>query len=270
MQKQKFTDQMGREIEINFPPKRIISLVPSQTELLFDLGLTIEIAGITKFCIHPKDKFKLTTKIGGTKKLDIEKIKSLKPDLIIGNKEENEQQQIEELMKHFPVWMSDIINLSDAAQMIEKVGELVNKKEEALTICYQIKNNFEQLEENLVGIAPKSTVYFIWKNPNMLAGKQTFISEMLPYCGLKNVLELNRYPEITNEALKTLNPEVVLLSSEPYPFKTKHIEEFKSIWPNAKIKLVDGEMFSWYGSRLLRAADYFKNLHVNLFLKNHL
>ena len=87
---------------------------------------------------------------------------------------------------------------------------------------------------------------------------------------MKNVLGLNRYPEITNEALKTLNPEVVLLSSEPYPFKTKHIEEFKSIWPNAKIKLVDGEMFSWYGSRLLIAADYFENLHINLFLKNHL
>ena len=264
MQKQKFTDQMGREIEINFPPKRIISLVPSQTELLFDLGLTIEVAGITKFCIHPKDKFKLTTKIGGTKKLDIEKIKSLKPDLIIGNKEENEQQQIEELVKYFPVWMSDIINLSDAHQMIENFGELVNKKEEALMICTQIKNNFEQLEKSLLGNTPKSTAYFIWKNPNMLAGKQTFISEMLPYCGLKNVLELNRYPEITNEALKTLNPEVVLLSSEPYPFKAKHIEEFKSIWPDAKIKLVDGEMFSWYGSRLLRAADYFNFIGLQL------
>jgi len=270
MQKQKFTDQMGREIEINFPPKRIISLVPSQTELLFDLGLTNEIVGITKFCIHPKDKFKLTTKIGGTKKLDIEKIKSLKPDLIIGNKEENEKQQIEELIKHFTVWMSDIINLSDANQMIEKVGELVNKREEALMICSQIKNDFEQLEKSLVGITPKSTAYFIWKNPNMLVGKNTFINEMLPYCGLKNVLELNRYPVINDEELKKLKPEVVLLSSEPYPFKTKHIEEFKIIWPNTKIKLVDGEMFSWYGSRLLRAADYFENLHVNLFSKNHL
>jgi ABC-type Fe3+-hydroxamate transport system substrate-binding protein len=265
MQKQIFTDQMGREIEINFPPKRIISLVPSQTELLFDLGLSIEIIGITKFCIHPKVKFKLTTKIGGTKKLDIEKIKSLKPDLIIGNKEENEQQQIEELMKHFPVWMSDIINLSDANQMIEKVGELVNREKEALIISSQIKIDFANLRANLKDISPKTTAYFIWKNPNMIAGNQTFINEMLPFCGLKNVLELNRYPEINDEELKKLKPEVVLLSSEPYPFKAKHIEEFKSIWPNAKVKLVDGEMFSWYGSRLLKAGDYFKNLNKDLF-----
>ena len=260
MQKQKFTDQMGREIEINFPPKRIISLVPSQTELLFDLGLKKEILGITKFCKHPKDKFKHTTKIGGTKKLFLEKIKSLQPDLIIGNKEENEQQQIKELMKHFPVWISDIETLADATEMIEQIGELVNKKEEALKISLHIKSDFENLIESLKATSPKSAAYFIWKNPNMLAGKQTFINEMLPYCGLNNILELNRYPELSDKELHKLNPEVVLLSSEPYPFKEKHIKEFETIWPNAKVKLVDGEMFSWYGSRLIKAADYFKNL----------
>jgi len=264
MQKQKFTDQMGREIEINFPPKRIISLVPSQTELLFDLGLGDEIVGITKFCIHPKEKFKLTTKIGGTKKLDIEKIKSLKPDLIIGNKEENEQQQIEDLTQHFPVWMSDIETLSDALTMIEQVGDLVNKKEEGFVMSSQIAKDFELLKVDSLSIKPKSVAYFIWKKPNMLAGKQTFINEMLAYCGLKNVIEAIRYPSFTNEDLKKLNPEVVLLSSEPYPFTQKQMEEFQTIWPDAKIKLVDGEMFSWYGSRLLKAADYFKLLQSYL------
>lgn len=265
MQKQKFIDQMGREIEINLPLKRIISLVPSQTELLFDLGLTDEIIGITKFCIHPKDKFKLTTKIGGTKKLNIQKIIDLKPDLIIGNKEENEQQQITELMKHFPVWMSDIETLADASQMIEQVGELVGKSREALMINTQIKLDFENLIKSLKGVKLKPAVYFIWRKPNMLAGKQTFISEMLSYCGLKNVIDVARYPSFTNAALMNLKPEVVLLSSEPYPFSQKHIEEFQAIWPNAVIKLVDGEMFSWYGTRLLKAGDYFKKVSANLF-----
>lgn len=265
MQKQKFIDQMGREIEINLPLKRIISLVPSQTELLFDLGLTDEIIGITKFCIHPKDKFKLTTKIGGTKKLNIQKIIDLKPDLIIGNKEENEQQQITELMKRFPVWMSDIETLADASQMIEQVGELVGKSREALMINTQIKLDFENLIKSLKGVKLKPAVYFIWRKPNMLAGKQTFISEMLSYCGLKNVIDVARYPSFTNAALMNLKPEVVLLSSEPYPFSQKHIEEFQAIWPNAVIKLVDGEMFSWYGTRLLKAGDYFKKVSANLF-----
>lgn len=113
MSTRQFTDQMGRVVSINYPPRRILSLVPSQTELLFDLGLDREIVGITKFCIHPEDKFRTTAKVGGTKKLNLKKIRELKPDLIIGNKEENERDQIEELIGEFPVWMSDINVLKD-------------------------------------------------------------------------------------------------------------------------------------------------------------
>jgi ABC-type Fe3+-hydroxamate transport system substrate-binding protein len=253
-----FKDQLNHNININFPPKRIISLVPSQTELLFDLGLTNEIIGITKFCIHPKDKFKNTTKIGGTKKLDINKIRELKPDLIIGNKEENQKKEIGILAKEFPVWMSDIYNLSDALEMIEIIGEMVDKKVESLILSQNIQQTFDKIIINENDL--KSTLYFIWHNPNMLAGNETFINEMLKYCSLKNLIEENRYPELSDPELKMLLPEVILLSSEPYPFKEKHIKNFQEIWPKAKIKLVDGEMFSWYGSRLLKAASYFKNL----------
>ena len=256
----KFNDQLNREITINFPPRRIISIVPSQTELLFDLGLTDEIVGITKFCLHPKDKFKLTTKIGGTKKLDIEKIKSLNPDLIIGNKEENQKEDIEILMKEFPVWMSDIFDLSDAIQMIKSVGEIVNKKEKANSIANQIENGFDELKQSLNTSTPKNVLYFIWQNPNMLAGQNTFITEMLTFCGLKNIIQEHRYPTIDKDELEKLTPEVVLLSSEPFPFKQKHIEEYQKIWPTAKVMLIDGEMFSWYGTRLLKSVQYFKNL----------
>ncbi len=263
MMQKKFTDQLGREIQINYPPKIIISLVPSQTELLFDLGLDEEVVGITKFCIHPIAKVKDTTKIGGTKKLDIKKIISLKPDLIIGNKEENEQEEIELLMQIFPVWMSDIYNLEDALDMIKSVGGVVGKQNESVVLSNKIEKAFVELELNLLNITKKNVAYFIWKDPFILAGEQTYIHEMLKYCGFKNLVCLSRYPNFNEIELKKLNPEIVLLSSEPYPFKEKHLILFQEIWPNALVRLVDGEMFSWYGSRLLKAAEYFRLFFFN-------
>ncbi|MFC5283314.1 ABC transporter substrate-binding protein [Pedobacter alpinus] len=260
-----FIDQLSKEIEIKYPPKRIISLVPSQTELLFDLGLNEEIVGVTKFCIHPKDKVKQATKIGGTKKLDIDKIRQLKPDLIIGNKEENQKEDIELLMQEFPVWMSDIYNLEDALNMILGIGALVCKKAEAKFIIDDIENSFSNLLLSIKNKPRKKAAYFIWKAPNMLAGSNTYINEMLKYCGLQNIVEQQRYPSFTTDELLNLQPEVVLLSSEPYPFTQKHVLAYKNIWPNAKVELVDGEMFSWYGSRLKLAANYFKQLNSNLF-----
>ncbi|WP_259070144.1 ABC transporter substrate-binding protein [Mucilaginibacter sp. X4EP1] len=254
-------DQLNREIELSSVPKRIISVVPSQTELLFYLGLDEGIIGITKFCIYPQDKFKSTTKIGGTKQLDIAKIKSLKPDLIIANKEENERGQIEELMDFCPVWISDINNLADALQMIERVGELVGKIEESLALSHNIEQQFRELPQVLINL---STAYFIWRKPYMVAGRNTFIDDMLQKCGLINVFDTDRYPEINVDMLITANPQVVLLSSEPYPFKEKHLEELRSILPRAIIKLVDGEIFSWYGSRLLHAPAYFEWLRKEL------
>jgi ABC-type Fe3+-hydroxamate transport system substrate-binding protein len=244
-------------------PKRIISVVPSQTELLFYLGLDEEVIGITKFCVHPADKFKATIKIGGTKQLDIEKIKALQPDLIIANKEENERSQIEELMKFFPVYVSDISDLPGALTMIERVGEMVNKESEAKALCTSIS---EQFDAWAVPSSNLRTAYFIWRKPYMVAGKRTFIDAMLQKCGLVNVFEIERYPEIDADVLVRANPDVILLSSEPYPFKEKHIAEFKAMLPGATIKVVDGEMFSWYGSRLLLAPGYFEGLVKELQL----
>ncbi len=258
-----FIDQLNRKVEINFPPKRIISLVPSQTELLYDLGLDDEVVGQTIFCIHPHNKHQSKPRIGGTKKLNFDKIAELKPDLIIGNKEENDQLQIEELMKLYPVWMSDIKTLGDALNMIERVGELVNKKDNALKISIEIKNNFTQLTHHLSLLTFHSqvkTLYLIWREPYIAVGKNTFIDDMLKRCGFENVVNEPRYPEITINKLQLLNPELILLSSEPYPFKQKHIDELKTICPNSKVILVDGELFSWYGSRLLESVAYFKNI----------
>ncbi|WP_199140763.1 ABC transporter substrate-binding protein [Pedobacter sp. ASV12] len=252
-----FVDQLGNELTINYPPKRIISIVPSQTELLFDLGLDEEVIGVTKFCIHPIAKFAARAKVGGTKKLRIDEIKRLQPDLIIGNKEENTQAEIELLMQEFPVWMSDIYNLDDAMATIRQIGELVNREPEAAYLNHLINAGFNDLQALALAKGINQNVaYLIWKDPYMLAGNNTFIDYILRKIGLSNAISQSRYPALTLEELQTLNCQLILLSSEPYPFKEKHIEELQEALPQAKVLLVDGEMFSWYGSRLVKAVQY--------------
>ncbi len=257
------TDQLGNRYELRSIPKRIVSVVPSQTEFLFSIGLEDDIVGITKFCIHPADKVKQKESVGGTKNLNIEKILSLKPDIIIANKEENEKSQIEELQKHVPVWISDIYTLEDALDMMNDLGRLFNKKEESEQITSQIKATFLQLRSNRLPIKER-VAYFIWRKPYMLAGRNTFINFLLEQeLGFNNIsVELpngERYPNIEKEQLKELSPDRIFLSSEPYPFTDKHIQELQEICPLAKIQLVDGELFSWYGSRLLHSAAYFQD-----------
>ena len=254
-----FIDHLKNKIELTQTPKRIISLVPSQSELLWDLGLRDELIGITKFCIHPNEMFKLKDRVGGTKTLNINKIRSLNPDLIIGNKEENEYAQIKELQNEFPVWMSDIYNLYDAYKMISDIGELVNKKNEATRLVSNIQKTFSVIKKY-----NKTVLYLIWKNPYMAAGNSTFIGDVLNQMGLINSLKNSdlRYPELTMDEIKNLNPDFIFLSSEPFPFKESHINELKQLVPNATVKLVDGELFSWYGSRLLKSVKYLNNLEL--------
>ncbi len=251
-----FKDQLNRIIELTETPQRIISLVPSQTELLFDLELNETVVGITKFCVHPQEWHQAKTRVGGTKNVNIEKVISLKPDLIIANKEENLKANIEALEMIAPVWISDINNLETALDMIVAIGEITNTIEKAKSIVNTINIAFDPLHtfEN-----PKTCIYLIWQNPYMTVGADTFINDMFKYCGLENVFaDKTRYPEISLAVMQAANPNLVLLSSEPYPFKQKHIDELQQHFPNAKIMLVDGEMFSWYGSRLIKAAKYFK------------
>lgn len=260
-----FTDQLGHIIQIEYPPKRIISIVPSQTELLFEMGLNEEIIGITKFCIHPAAQFKVKTKVGGTKKLNIELIRSLQPDLIIGNMEENTKEDIELLSKEFPVWMSDIYTLEEAMTTITQIGALVDREPEASYLNFLINAGFTDLQTLALeqGI-DKRIAYLIWKEPYMAAGNNTFINDILVKNGLTNVIKESRYPEISLKELADLKPELIFLSSEPYPFKEKHIEELKAAIPTAKIMLIDGEMFSWYGSRLVKAVQYLFQLQKEL------
>jgi len=255
------TDQLGRRVAVPFPPQRIVSLVPSQTELLFDLGLGNRVVGITKFCIHPPEARQTATIIGGTKNFDFDKITALQPDLIIGNKEENYQVGIEQLAAHYPVWLSDIRTLPQALDMMRRVGFITGAKNRSEQLATEIAGLFASL---VVPQSLTSAAYFIWRKPYMVAASGTFIDDMLGQAGFCNVFaSLGRYPEITPEQLRTAAPERIFLSSEPYPFGGKHLAEFQEICPAAKIQIVDGELFSWYGSRLRLSPAYFRQLLAN-------
>lgn len=253
------TDQIGRTVRIPKLPKRIVSLVPSQTELLFDLGLGERIVGITKFCVHPEEWFRTKKRVSGTKQLHFDAIRELTPDLIIANKEENNREDIEALEKDFPVWVSDVNDLESALDMIQSVAEITDSDASRLT--RKIETGFAELKPLF---SSKRVLYLIWKNPFMAAGSDTFINDMLQRCGFKNAISESRYPELTEQQMVGMKPDVILLSSEPFPFQEKHINQLQVLLPNSTIKLVDGEMFSWYGSRLKYAPSYFAGLVASI------
>lgn len=236
------------------PARRIVSLVPSQTELLYDLGVRDEVVGITRFCVHPAEWRKSKAIVGGTKKVDHVIVDSLDPDLIIANKEENTKDDVERLMKKYRVWVSDVSTVDDAYDMISSVADLTGK--DGSRIIQEIRSSLSLMP----AFAPRTSLYLIWREPWMTVGADTFIHSMMKVAGFQNVIGATRYPKLSDEEIRSLDPEVVLLSSEPYPFRERHVREVEKILPRAKVILVDGEMFSWYGSRMRKAAMYFGSL----------
>lgn len=243
-------DQMGREVELSHMPQRIISLVPSITEYLVDLGLGDRLVGRTKFCIHPGEQVKGIERIGGTKNFNFEKIEALQPDLIIGNKEENYQEGIAKLSASCPVWMTDILNLDQNFEMMIALGVITGKRQEAACWIRKVRRNLGRYRKQFSG----KVIYMIWQNPYMVAGRGTFINSILDYLGYENAVLQKRYPEIGPYMLRKLKADLIFLSTEPYPFKESHKATFNELSLEAQIQLVDGEAFSWYGSRLAKVS----------------
>ncbi|MCT2560948.1 ABC transporter substrate-binding protein [Chryseobacterium herbae] len=235
---------------------KVVSLVPSITEALFDLGLTEnEVIGRTKFCIHPENKVKNVAVIGGTKNINIDKIRALQPDLILANKEENIKEQVEALMDDFKVLVTNVETIEDNYYLLKTLGNTFNKEERAQQFNLKIYDILEQAKLD----APVKAAYLIWKNPYMTIGADTFIHKILAEIGFENIFkDRTRYPEIQMDDLA--DAEVIMLSSEPFPFKEKHIEEMSAFYPDKKIMIVDGEAFSWYGTHIAKCEDYFKEL----------
>ncbi|SDS29118.1 ABC-type Fe3+-hydroxamate transport system, substrate-binding protein [Polaribacter sp. KT25b] len=256
-------DQIGRILEFEKTPKRIVCLVPSLTELLVDLGLEDSIVGLTKFCIHPMDLKQTKTIVGGTKSIHAEKIKALEPDIILCNKEENSKEIVEICSKIAPTHVSDIFTIDDNLELIKQYGKLFSVEKKALDICIEINLKLTDFNQFIKNKGTKKVVYFIWKDPWMAAGNTTFINHLLQLNKFDNIYQnKERYPEVNLEEMKLNNQlDFILLSSEPFPFGKDHILEIEKFTSKAKAILVDGEMFSWTGSRLLKAFDYFKSLH---------
>ncbi|OCB78397.1 ABC transporter substrate-binding protein [Flavobacterium crassostreae] len=260
------TDQLGTVHTFKTTPQRIVSLVPSQTELLCDLGLEAKIVGITSFCVHPHHLKTTKKRVGGTKKVHLDKIKALQPDIIICNKEENTLEMVQQLGTICPVWVTNILTIEDNFRMILDFGKIFNSRTEAQKWHDKLVFALSNFKDFIKDVPVQKTAYFIWKNPYMVAGTHTYINELLQLNHFENWYQTKeRYPEIILEQMVVDGaPDYIFLSSEPYPFKKNAAYEMRQHIPKAKIVLVDGEMFSWYGSRLLKALDYFRILHQNL------
>ncbi len=255
-------DQLGRHIHLDAIPQRIVCLVPSLSELLCDLGLEAYIVGITKFCVHPGHLRERVKIVGGTKNFRLQEIIDLNPHIIIAAKEENTRESIEELAKIFPVYVSDIRSIEDNLRCIEDLGKIFQCQEKAEKLQAQIHKAFDS-EPVSTG---KRVVYFIWKDPYMCVGRDNFIGDILKKCGFIHVYSdaESRYPEIDIRELQAQKPDYLFLSSEPYPFSEKHREELAEALPGVGIYLVDGELFSWYGSRFLGVKEHVKKIITEL------
>jgi ABC-type Fe3+-hydroxamate transport system substrate-binding protein len=271
------TDQCDRRVELAQPPQKIISLVPSQTELLYDLGLENRIAGITRYCVHPDRAMASKQVVGGTKKIVNQRVKDLQPDLIICNKEENTPAIVAFCEQLAPTYVSDVADLESAMQMMADIGQLTNTVERAQELCDQIQSRFALLNTSLSSGSSSSSphaLYLIWKNPYMSVGSDTFIHDMMHRGGFENVLNAHqRYPQLTISQMIDLEPDVILFSSEPYNFKKSDEDDVCSAFAKAgktppSCIHVDGELFSWYGSRLLRTPAYLKKIR-NLAVMQH-
>ncbi|WP_164219771.1 helical backbone metal receptor [Virgibacillus sp. YIM 98842] len=257
MTNKKATDHLGREVEFAYPPKRIISIVPGITDILYSLELENEIVGRTRYCIYPKEKVAQAKTIGGTKKVKFDQIRELNPALIIAEKEENTKEIVEQLEKEFPVYVCEIQTVDDTFKIIEDLGTITDRRVESEKLQSEIATAIQSLPSG----HGKKYAYIIWQNPYMAAGSDTYITSLLDKMGFTNAFADydGRYPEVTEEDFRNADLDYIFLATEPFPFREKHIQQFSKLFPDVTVMSLDGEMF-WYGPRMIEAAPYFNRV----------
>lgn len=253
----KINDHVNRSLQYEYPPKKIISIAPGITETLYALELDKEMIGRTRYCIYPADKVKRAEIVGGTKDIDLEKIKMLQPDLILAEKEENTKEIVEQLEEFFPVFVAEVQSVKGAYRMIDDMGKLTGKENTAKNLLASIQSEFE----NLPQVKNKRAAYVIWRNPNMVVGRDTYINSLLSQLGYMNPFAnlSSRYPVVTEEELKEAELDTIFLATEPFHFKEKRIKEFQQFLPEVNPLIVNGEMF-WYGAKMKEAVSYLRKL----------
>jgi iron complex transport system substrate-binding protein len=253
-------DALGVELALERPARRVVSLVPSITETLFDLGAGAILRGCTRFCIHPKDGVAGVPKVGGTKDPDLAGILALAPDLVLANREENRESDVAELRKSVPVHVSYPRDLPGLLAFLEELGALVGLAEAARAAISRI----ESAQRAFIPPArPPRVAYLLWREPWMAAGADTFIDGMLAACGFQNALGHEaRYPVTELQALRGA-VDALLLSSEPFPFGERHRPECAAATglDLSRVQLVSGEAFSWFGTRTASAFAEAARVH---------
>jgi ABC-type Fe3+-hydroxamate transport system substrate-binding protein len=251
-------DDLQRDVSLQFPPRRIVCLCPSLTETLCALGCAGQLVGRTRYCVHPADQARQVKLVGGTRDFDVDRIRAVSPDLIIADKEENPRPAVEALADSHPVFVCDVTDYESALRAITSLGELVDRAESAAALVRDIRQAFARPRLG----KRQRVAYLIWRDPYMAAGGGTYIHALLDKCGFNNVCAglPGRYPEVSIELLLQLDPSWILLSSEPFPFDQSHVAELAAQLPTARVINVDGQMFGWYGSRMLAAAGYLTRL----------
>lgn len=256
-------DARGVEVHLSSPPQRIVSLVPSTTETLFALGLGHRVVGCTRFAVYPPEAVKQLAKVGGTKDVLPERVKALKPDLILGNCEENTREIFEALSPIAPVYAAFPKTLDGVIEDLRKMGILTYTQASA-TRWIQAITDARQRLSTVRPATPKTAAYLIWRKPWMSVNGDTFISRMMDAAGFQNAFEglPDRFPTVTPTQLRDAQLDALLLSSEPFPFKATHAAELSELTglPLSRILPVDGESFSWHGVRTAKALDSFADL----------
>lgn len=245
-------DDRGIPLMLEGVPQRIVSLVPSLTETLVELGAEDRLVGLTKFCIHPDRIRREKVRIGGTKGVNLGAIMDLRPDLVIANLEENEAQDVMALeIAGIPCWVCDVRSVERAFDLLADLGVLVGCGDAGAALRDEVRASWSTKRSGFQPAARK-VAYAVWRNPWMWAGRDAYIQDVLRWWGWNPWPQEPRYPELELEAVRQAGVEEVLLPSEPFPFREAHREECEGL----RSRLVDGEMFSWYGSRMARVPAY--------------
>ena len=263
------TDALGDELRLGGPAKRIVSLVPSISESLIELGAGGTLVGITNYCVHPAAAVASIAKVGGTKGFAFDKIAALTPDLIIANKEENRKHHIDKLRESYPVFVTYPRTVGEAIDMVGDLGTLTGTVEraQAFAAAYQ-----EIISRGPPGqhAAPLRTACLIWRDPWMAAGPGTYMSDLLETVGFQIVFtdDDGRYPETTLEAIIERTPQVIILPDEPYEFAEKDQKDVERVLVEkghrARVVLMDGSYLTWFGTRTLPGLRYLHGLRREL------
>jgi len=254
-------DASGVAVELPRPPRRIVSLVPSTTEILCALGLGEALVGITVYCVEPRDVVRGKTRIGGEKNPDLEKIRTLEPDLVIANIEENVRADIDRLRAwSIPVWVTYPRTVAEGIQLIGELGELTGSPVRAAELLRDFEPLLERVMMATARRPPVAVFYPIWRGPYMTINGDTYIHDMLKVCGARNIFadRPERYPTVTLDEVAARRPDVILLPDEPFRFRRAHLADFAKYADvpavrDGRIRLVDGKPFSWHGPRIAEA-----------------